>query len=181
MGGLRKLHTEKIRYRRNELRFAGYEFLVAMLMEVKGFWAVTPCRLVCSFRLSEDLDHSAYSLLFMDLFHPEKGSSSLSETSQLLDIVPLETGMFRLQFCTRSVTVLDFSILFFFALYSPVVTICTAQWSLYVPHSCHYIYRTVVTICTAQWSLYVLHSGHYMYRTVVTVCTAQWSLYVRPV
>ena len=31
--------------------------------------------------------------------------------------------------------------------------------------------RTVVTICTAQWSLYVPHSGHYMYRTVVTICT----------
>ena len=38
----------------------------------------------------------------------------------------------------------------------PVVTICTA--------SGHYMYRTVVTICTAQWSLYVPHSGHYMYR-----------------
>jgi len=61
---------------------------------------------------------------------------------------------------------------------SPVVTICTAQWSLYVPHSGHYMYRTVVTICTAQWSLYVPHSGHHMYSTVVTVCTAQWSLYV---
>jgi hypothetical protein len=32
-----------------------------------------------------------------------------------------------------------------------------------------------------QWSLYVPHSGHYMYRTVVTICTAQWSLYVPPV
>ena len=42
----------------------------------------------------------------------------------------------------------------------------------------HYMYRTVVTVCTAQWSLYVPHSGHYMYRTVVTICTAQWSLYV---
>ena len=38
------------------------------------------------------------------------------------------------------------------------------MWSLYVPHSGHYMYRTVVTICTAQWSLYVPHSGHYMYR-----------------
>jgi len=28
------------------------------------------------------------------------------------------------------------------------------------------MYCTVVTICTAQWSLYVLHSGHYMYRQV---------------
>jgi len=60
-----------------------------------------------------------------------------------------------------------------------VVTVCTAQWSLYVPHNGHYMYRTVVTICTAQWSLYVPHSGHYMYRTmvtmyhpVVTICTA---------
>ena len=24
---------------------------------------------------------------------------------------------------------------------SPVVTICTAQWSLYVPHSGHYVYH----------------------------------------
>jgi len=63
-------------------------------------------------------------------------------------------------------------------MYRTVVTVCTAQWSLYVPHSGHYMYRTVVTICTAQWSLYVPHSGHYMDRTVVTVCTAQWSLYV---
>ena len=53
-----------------------------------------------------------------------------------------------------------------------------AQWSLYVPHSCHYMYRTVVTTCTAQWSLYIPHSGNYMYRTVVTICTAQRSLYV---
>jgi len=36
----------------------------------------------------------------------------------------------------------------------------------------NYMYRTVVTICTAQWSLYVPHSGHYMYRTVVTICIA---------
>ena len=70
-------------------------------------------------------------------------------------------------------------------MYRTVVTVCTAQWSLYVPHSGHYMYRTVVTICTAQWSLctaqwslYVLHSGHYMYHTVVTICTAQWPLYV---
>jgi hypothetical protein len=63
-------------------------------------------------------------------------------------------------------------------MYSTVVTICTAQWSLYVPHSSHYMYRKVITICTAQWSLYVPHSGHYMYHTVITVCTAQWSLYV---
>jgi len=59
-----------------------------------------------------------------------------------------------------------------------VVTICTAQWSLFVPHSGHYLYRRVVTICTAEWSLYVPHSGHYLYRTVVAICTAQWSLYV---
>ena len=65
-------------------------------------------------------------------------------------------------------------------IYRTVVTVCTSQWSLYVPHSGHYMYRTVVTICTAQWSLYVPHSDHYMYRTVVTICTAQWSLYVLP-
>ena len=63
-------------------------------------------------------------------------------------------------------------------MYRTVVTICTAQWSLYVRHNGHYMYRTVFTVCTAQWSLYVPHSGHCMYRTVVTVCTAQWSLYV---
>ena len=40
-------------------------------------------------------------------------------------------------------------------------------WSLYVPHSGHYMYRTVVTTCTAQWSLYVPHSGHYMYQFYV--------------
>jgi hypothetical protein len=39
----------------------------------------------------------------------------------------------------------------------------------------------LVTICTAQWSLYVPHIGHYMYRTVVTICTAHWSLYAPPV
>ena len=39
----------------------------------------------------------------------------------------------------------------------------------------------VVTVCTAQWPLYVPYSGQYMYRTVVTVCTAEWSLYVPPV
>ena len=61
---------------------------------------------------------------------------------------------------------------------SPLVTVCTAQCSLYVPHSGRCMYRTVVTVCTAQWSLYVPHSGHCMHRTVVTVCTAQWSLYV---
>jgi hypothetical protein len=66
-------------------------------------------------------------------------------------------------------------------LYSPMANICTAQWSLYVPHSGHYMYRTLVTICTAHWSLYVPHSGHYTYRTVVTICTAHWSLYVPPV
>ena len=56
-------------------------------------------------------------------------------------------------------------------MYRTVVTVCTAQWSLYLPHSGHYMYRTVVTIRTAQWSLYVPHNGHYMYRTVVTICT----------
>ena len=62
----------------------------------------------------------------------------------------------------------------------PVVTICTAQWSLYVPPSGHYMYRTVVTICTTQWSLYVPYSGHYMFRKVITIRTARWSLYVPP-
>ena len=71
-------------------------------------------------------------------------------------------------------------------MYRTVVTIRTAQWSPYVPHSGHYMYRTVVTIRTAQWSPYVPHSVHYMYRTVVTIRTAvtiriaQWSLYVQP-
>ena len=63
--------------------------------------------------------------------------------------------------------------------YCTLVTIYTAQWSLYVSPSGHCMYRTVVTIYTAQWSLYipfqwslyVQHSGHYMYRTVVTICT----------
>jgi len=49
-------------------------------------------------------------------------------------------------------------------MYRKFVTICTSQWSLYVPPSGHYMYRTVATICTAQWSLYVPHIGHYMYR-----------------
>jgi len=35
-------------------------------------------------------------------------------------------------------------------LQGPVVTICTAQWSLYVPDSGHYMYRTVVTIFTTS-------------------------------
>jgi len=49
-------------------------------------------------------------------------------------------------------------------MYHTVVTLCTAQWSRYVPHSDHCMYRTVVTVCTTQWSLYVQPSGHYMYR-----------------
>jgi hypothetical protein len=48
------------------------------------------------------------------------------------------------------------------------------QWSLYVLHSGQCMYRTVVTICTAQWSLYVPPSCHYIY-------TAQWLVYVPPV
>ena len=63
-------------------------------------------------------------------------------------------------------------------MYSTLVTICTVQWSLYVPYSGHYMYRTMVTICTVQWSLYVPYNGQYMYRTVITICTVQWSLYV---
>jgi hypothetical protein len=67
-------------------------------------------------------------------------------------------------------------------IYRTVVTICTAQWSLYVPPvviistaSGHYLYHTVVTICTA--------SGHYLYRTVVTVYTTMFNskkFYVLP-
>ena len=71
-----------------------------------------------------------------------------------------------------------YSINWLVCIYRTVVTICTAQWSIYVPHSGHFMYRTVVTVWTVQWSLYVPHSGHYMYRTVVTICTAQRSLYV---
>ena len=62
------------------------------------------------------------------------------------------------------------SLLLHLTLKVPAVTICTAQRSLYVPHSGHYMYRTAVNICTAQRSLYVPHSGHYMYCTVVTIC-----------
>ena len=65
-------------------------------------------------------------------------------------------------------------------MYHTVVTMCTSQWSLYVPQSGHCMYRTVVNICTTQWSLCVPHSGHYMYRTVVIMCTAQWSLHIPP-
>jgi len=65
-------------------------------------------------------------------------------------------------------------------MYRPAVTICTTQRSLYAPHSGHYMYRPMVTICTAQRSLYVPQSDHYMYRTAVTMCTVQWSPYVPP-
>jgi hypothetical protein len=78
-------------------------------------------------------------------------------------------------------------------MYRTVVTICTAQWSLYVAPvvavcitqwslctaSGHYMYR--------QWSLYVRRSGLCMYRTVVSIFTAsshymyrEWLLYVPP-
>jgi len=40
------------------------------------------------------------------------------------------------------------------------------------------MYRTAVTIYTAQWSLYVPHSGHYMYRTVVAICTASLTFWI---
>ena len=33
------------------------------------------------------------------------------------------------------------------------------------------MHRTAATICTAQRSLYIPHSGRYMYRKVVTICT----------
>ena len=32
----------------------------------------------------------------------------------------------------------------------------------------HYMYRTVVTICTAQWSLYVPHSGYLTLRLLMS-------------
>jgi len=38
------------------------------------------------------------------------------------------------------------------------------------------MHRSVVTICTAQWSLYAPLSGHYMYRTAVTICTTSLTL-----
>ena len=63
-------------------------------------------------------------------------------------------------------------------LYGPVVTTCTSQWSLCVPHSGHYVYLTVVTMSTSQWSLCVPHSSHYVYLIVVNMCTSQWSLCV---
>jgi hypothetical protein len=42
-------------------------------------------------------------------------------------------------------------------LQSPVVTLCTAQQSLYVPHSGHYMYRTMVTVCTARFNIRKSH------------------------
>jgi hypothetical protein len=68
--------------------------------------------------------------------------------------------------------------LFVSVIYDQIGAVCTAQWSLYVPHSGHYMYRKAVTICTAQRSLYVPHRGHYMYRKAVTIRTVQRSLYV---
>jgi hypothetical protein len=48
-----------------------------------------------------------------------------------------------------------------------------ARWSLYVKQSGHDMYRKVVNICTAQWSIYVPHScqcvphnGHYVQRSL---------------
>jgi hypothetical protein len=82
---------------------------------------------------------------------------------------------------------------------------CTAQWSLYVPHSGHYVYRTVVTIFTASLTLnnstFCPHSvfmcfvwiseqtaiislyniNWLVFITVISPSTAQWSLYVPPV
>jgi F0F1-type ATP synthase assembly protein I len=58
-----------------------------------------------------------------------------------------------------------------------VVTICTAQWSLYVPHSGHYMYHQFNIHNSTSSVLFLLLinplklSGHYMYRTVVTICT----------
>ena len=91
----------------------------------------------------------------------------------------------RTEMCSVTVT-MGLQVCVFFTLLKPSghymyhtpLTVCTAQRSLYLPHTCHCMYRTAVTICTAHRSLYVPHSGHYIYRTPVTVCTAQRSLYV---
>jgi len=56
----------------------------------------------------------------------------------------------------------------------------TVQYTERLDNCGFYTYRTVVTICTTQRSVYVPHSGHYMYRTVVTICTVQWSPYIPP-
>ena len=45
--------------------------------------------------------------------------------------------------------------------------ICTAQWSLYVPHSGHYMYRIVVTICTTSLTFTFLRSAHTVYLCVL--------------
>jgi hypothetical protein len=53
---------------------------------------------------------------------------------------------------------------------------CILMYLIYAIHNLkptgHYTYRLVVTICTAQWSKYVPQSDHYMYHIVVTICTA---------
>ena len=54
-----------------------------------------------------------------------------------------------------------------FSLDSPVASAWPLLWTDYCT-----FYSPAVTICTAQRSLYVPPSGHYMYRTVVTICTA---------
>ena len=128
MGGLRKLHIEKLQCRRNELQLAGYEFLVAMLMEVKGFWAMTPCRLACSTDCRKSLTTPpTFSLLFVHLFDPEKGSNKFSETSTTAG--HRATGNWNVQ-AAILYSQCDSSGLFgpfCFTLYSPVVTICTAS------------------------------------------------------
>jgi len=48
-------------------------------------------------------------------------------------------------------------------MYRTAVTICTAQRSLYVPHSGHYMYRTVVIICTTSLTFTILRSAHTVY------------------
>ena len=69
----------------------------------------------------------------------------------------------------------------------PDLTLCHSliRWhasTIWVEPHCHSFLRLHgVWPCTAQWSLYVPHSGHYMYRPLVTICTAQWLLYVPPV
>ena len=108
---------------------------------------------ILSWRL--DTHHEAIIIL------PTAGQRSTSDTTRNIRI--FSNTAVRTMNCANNMEL---------TVYSPVVTICTVQWSVYVPYSGHYMYRTVVTICTAQWSLYVPHSGHYMYRIVVTICTA---------
>ena len=63
----------------------------------------------------------------------------------------------------------------------PSGVVVHSMWSYTSTRKYQEAFVVVFSLFTAQWSLYVPHSGHYMYRTVVTICTAQRSLYVPPV